>query len=64
MFLSFSSVVEYARRYTFDLHFPQLYVEGQYALEGQVLFIPVRGQGKFTGNFSKATLRNGIDIII
>lgn len=53
-FFSFAcSVVEYARKYTFDLELPQLYTEGAYDIDGRILLIPVKGSGRFHGNFSE-----------
>lgn len=31
---------------------PLLYVLGEYNVDGKILFIPVKGDGKFTGNFT------------
>lgn len=47
------SVVEYGKRYNFELEFPQLYAEGVYDIDGRILLIPVKGNGRFHGNFSK-----------
>lgn len=32
-----------------------MYVVGRYAVDGKILFIPVKGAGKFTGNFTGGT---------
>lgn len=47
-------IVEYGRRYNLRLGFPNMYILGQYNLNGRVLFLPIRGNGKFTGNFSES----------
>lgn len=50
--MNFSSVVEYASKYSFQLELPHLYVTGRYNVDGKILFIPVKGSGGFTGNFT------------
>ncbi|CAO1440871.1 unnamed protein product [Diamesa serratosioi] len=45
-------VEEYARHYTFKLEFPNLFVVGRYKVDGRILFLPIKGSGKFTGNFT------------
>lgn len=45
--------VEYGRRYNLRIGFPDMYILGQYNLNGRVLFLPIQGNGKFTGNFSE-----------
>lgn len=45
-------VEEYARHYTFQTELPHLYVVGKYNVDGRILFLPVNGAGKFTGNFT------------
>lgn len=44
--------MEYASKYTFQLELPHLYVTGRYIVDGKILFIPVKGAGKFNGNFT------------
>lgn len=46
-------VVKYGEEYTFDSTFPLLYVTGTYDIAGQILLLPLKGTGTFTGNFSK-----------
>lgn len=46
-------VLEYGRKYNFKLQLPHLYVNGRYLIDGQLLLLPIKGSGKFTGNFSK-----------
>lgn len=46
------SVIEYASKYSFQLELPTLYVTGRYNVDGKILFIPVKGAGGFTGNFT------------
>lgn len=45
--------MEYGKVYSFELELPHLYVEGRYVVDGRILLLPVKGAGKFTGNFSK-----------
>ena len=40
-------------RFDFELNLPRLQGEGQYDINGQILTLPLRGNGPFTGNFSK-----------
>uniref|UniRef100_A0A336MQ15 CSON002427 protein n=1 Tax=Culicoides sonorensis TaxID=179676 RepID=A0A336MQ15_CULSO len=47
-------VVEYAKKYNFKVELPQLYAEGTYDIDGRILLIPVKGNGRFHGNFSRA----------
>lgn len=47
------SVQEYAKKYNFEVELPQLYAEGTYDIDGRILLIPVKGNGRFHGNFSK-----------
>lgn len=47
------NVVEYGKVYTFELELPHLYVEGRYVVDGRILLLPVKGAGKFTGNFTQ-----------
>lgn len=49
------SIVEYASNYSFQVALPHLYVVGRYAVDGKILFFPVKGAGKFTGNFTGGT---------
>lgn len=44
--------MEYASKYSFQLELPHLYVTGRYNVDGKILFIPVKGAGKFSGNFT------------
>ncbi|KAL1373615.1 hypothetical protein pipiens_005124 [Culex pipiens pipiens] len=46
-------VVEYGKVYSFELELPHLYVEGRYVVDGRILLLPVKGAGKFTGNFTQ-----------
>lgn len=46
------SVIEYASKYTFNIDLPHLYVTGRYVVDGRVLFLPITGAGKLTGNFT------------
>lgn len=46
-------VVEYGKTYNVEVFFPRLQVEGTYDVNGQILLLPIKGQGPFTGNFSK-----------
>jgi len=48
-------VVDYGNLYTFEVYFPYMYVEGTYDVNGQVLLLPIRGSGKFAGNFTDCT---------
>ncbi|XP_052890841.1 uncharacterized protein LOC128299042 [Anopheles moucheti] len=47
------TVVEYGKIYSFELELPHLYVEGRYVVDGRILLLPVKGSGKFTGNFTQ-----------
>ncbi|XP_058062405.1 uncharacterized protein LOC131212527 [Anopheles bellator] len=47
------TVVEYGKIYSFELELPHLYVEGRYIVDGRILLLPVKGSGKFTGNFTQ-----------
>lgn len=40
-------------RFDFELNLPRLQGEGQYDINGQILTLPLKGNGPFTGNFSK-----------
>jgi Haemolymph juvenile hormone binding protein (JHBP) len=51
-FFCFCRVVEYASKYTFAITLPHLYVTGRYIVDGKVLFLPITGNGKITGNFT------------
>jgi hypothetical protein len=46
-------VVEYASKYAFDLALPHIYVTGRYVVDGNLLLIPVKGDGEFKGNFTE-----------
>jgi len=46
------NIVEYASKYSFQIELPLLYVEGGYNVDGKILFIPVKGAGTFSGNFT------------
>lgn len=48
-----SRVVEYGDTYTFEVFFPHMHTEGTYDVSGQVLLLPIRGTGRFLGNFSE-----------
>lgn len=48
-------VVEYGKQYAVEVFFPRLRVEGTYDIGGQLLLLPIRGNGKFVGNFSDCT---------
>lgn len=48
-------IVEYASKYSFQIALPDLYVEGGYKVDGKILFIPVKGSGRFSGNFTGGT---------
>lgn len=45
--------MRWGEEYQFDIFIPHLYVEGVYNVDGQILLFPIKGSGKFTGNFSK-----------
>lgn len=45
-------VSEYGQEYHFDIALPHLYVTGIYTVNGQILLLPIKGTGKFTGNFT------------
>nr|XP_049462885.1 uncharacterized protein LOC120951728 [Anopheles coluzzii] len=47
------NVIEYGKIYSFELELPHLYVEGRYVVDGRILLLPVKGSGKFTGNFTQ-----------
>lgn len=36
-----------------DLHFPSFKIESRYEVNGQILLLPIKGNGHFVGNFSK-----------
>lgn len=46
-------VVKYGDTYTFEVFFPHMHTEGTYDVSGQVLLLPIKGTGRFLGNFSK-----------
>lgn len=46
------SIIEYASKYSFQIALPHLYVTGRYIVDGRILFLPVKGAGKFSGNFT------------
>ncbi|XP_059609137.1 protein takeout [Phlebotomus argentipes] len=48
-------VVEYGQHYKLQLQLPHLYTKGRYAIDGRVLLLPIKGAGKFTGNFTRCT---------
>uniref|UniRef100_A0A1I8NFZ8 Hemolymph juvenile hormone binding protein (JHBP) n=1 Tax=Musca domestica TaxID=7370 RepID=A0A1I8NFZ8_MUSDO len=39
-------------RYDFEINLPRLQGEGNYDINGQILTLPLRGNGPFTGNFT------------
>lgn len=45
-------VIEYASKYKFQIDLPHLFVHGIYLVGGRVLFLPITGEGNFTGNFT------------
>ncbi|XP_058453175.1 protein takeout [Malaya genurostris] len=47
------NVLEYGKIYSFELELPHLYVEGRYVVDGRILLLPVKGAGRFTGNFTQ-----------
>ncbi|XP_055610023.1 protein takeout-like [Uranotaenia lowii] len=47
------NVIDYGKIYSFELELPQLYVEGRYVVDGRIILFPVKGAGKFTGNFTQ-----------
>lgn len=49
---SFFRIPEYGRKYTFKLKLPQLYVTGRYIIDGKILSLPIKGSGRFTGNYT------------
>lgn len=51
--IQFYRVVEYGGRYDVEVFFPKMEVEGTYDVSGQVILLPIKGNGKFVGNFSK-----------
>jgi Haemolymph juvenile hormone binding protein (JHBP) len=53
--MHFCSVIEYASKYTFQIELPHLYVVGRYVVDGRILFLPIKGNGKFSGNFTGGT---------
>lgn len=48
-------VVEYGQTYNVDIFFPKLNVEGVYEVSGQILLLPIKGNGIFKGNFTDST---------
>lgn len=40
-------------RFDFEINLPRLQGQGNYDINGQILTLPLRGNGPFTGNFSK-----------
>lgn len=48
-------VVEYGKTYNVDIFFPKLNVEGVYEVSGQILLLPIKGNGIFKGNFTNST---------
>lgn len=36
-----------------DLNLPLFRIESRYEVNGQILVLPIKGNGKFVGNFSK-----------
>jgi len=49
------NIVDYPKKFSFELELPQLYAEGLYDIDGRILLIPVKGNGKFHGNFTGGT---------
>lgn len=49
------SIVRWGEEYHFDIFIPHVYVEGTYNIDGKIILLPIKGAGKFTGNFSKST---------
>ncbi|KAG4080308.1 hypothetical protein HA402_010800 [Bradysia odoriphaga] len=49
------NIVRWGEEYHFDIFIPDVYVEGTYSVDGQVLLLPIKGSGKFTGNFTTTT---------
>lgn len=45
-------VVEYGQQYHLDLALPHIYATGIYTVNGQILVLPIRGTGSFSGNFT------------
>lgn len=48
-------VTEYGKQYNVEVFFPKMDVEGTYDVSGQVLLLPIKGSGPFTGTFCKAS---------
>uniref|UniRef100_A0A1B0CU11 Uncharacterized protein n=2 Tax=Lutzomyia longipalpis TaxID=7200 RepID=A0A1B0CU11_LUTLO len=48
-------VIEYGQHYKLQLLLPHLYTKGRYSIDGRVLLLPIKGAGKFTGNFTRST---------
>ncbi|XP_055694818.1 uncharacterized protein LOC129796516 [Lutzomyia longipalpis] len=48
-------VIEYGQHYKLQLVLPHLYTKGRYSIDGRVLLLPIKGAGKFTGNFTRST---------
>jgi len=49
------NIVRWGEEYQFEMFLPHLYVEGVYNVNGQILLIPIKGSGKFTGNFTSCS---------
>ncbi|KAJ6632998.1 Circadian clock-controlled protein daywake [Pseudolycoriella hygida] len=49
------NIVQWGEEYHFELFIPHIYVEGTYNIDGQILLFPIKGSGKFVGNFTSAT---------
>ncbi|GAB0098496.1 uncharacterized protein DMENIID0001_142370 [Sergentomyia squamirostris] len=47
-------VIEYGQHYKLQLVLPHLHAKGRYSIDGRVLLLPIKGAGKFTGNFTKS----------
>lgn len=39
-----------------DLNFPLFRIESRYDINGQILLLPINGNGTFVGNFSKLSI--------
>lgn len=52
MTFSACSIGEYASKYNFQIALPHLYVVGRYGVDGKILILPVKGSGRFIGNFT------------
>lgn len=37
-----------------DLNIPLIRIESKYEVDGQILVLPIKGNGNFVGNFSKS----------